>query len=178
MPTDASLSNFLKPVPTVLADIDWQNWQPEDPATLLFVIQDQQILLIRKKRGLGAGKINAPGGKLDKGESPLECALRETQEELLIDVDSPEYCGEHLFQFVDGYSLHVYVYRAENFTGTPTETDEAAPLWFPVDAIPYDEMWVDDQIWLPLVLQRKKFFARWLFAGDKLLDYKLSLVDQ
>ena len=45
-----------------IADIDWNTWVPTDPATLVFVIRDRQMLLIRKKRGLGAGKINGPGG--------------------------------------------------------------------------------------------------------------------
>ena len=71
-----------------LRDIDWHTWEPRDCATLLFVIQEGSVLLIRKKRGLGAGKINAPGGRLDPGESFPQCAIREVQEELLITPDS------------------------------------------------------------------------------------------
>src|SRR5690348_10779969 len=37
--------------------IDWATWQPTERANLCFVIRGGQILLIRKKRGLGAGKI-------------------------------------------------------------------------------------------------------------------------
>lgn len=39
-------------------------------ATLMFVIDEArgEVLLIRKKRGLGAGKINGPGGKIDPGK--------------------------------------------------------------------------------------------------------------
>ena len=39
-------------------DIDWANWVSDEHATLLFVVRDGEILLIHKKRGLGAGKIN------------------------------------------------------------------------------------------------------------------------
>ena len=53
-----------------LADVDWDNWQASDPATLVFVIEDGKILLIDKKTGLGKGKINGPGGKVEKGEAP------------------------------------------------------------------------------------------------------------
>jgi 8-oxo-dGTP pyrophosphatase MutT (NUDIX family) len=52
-----------------VCDIDWNTWEPSDIATLVFVFQSDQVLLIRKKRGLGAGKINAPGGKVDPGET-------------------------------------------------------------------------------------------------------------
>ena len=54
-----------------LTDIDWERWQPRERATLLFVIRGGEILLIRKLRGLGAGKINGPGGRIDAGETPL-----------------------------------------------------------------------------------------------------------
>ena len=65
-----------------MSEIDWPSWSPGDRATLLFVIRDGEVLLIRKKRGLGAGKINGPGGRIEAGESPLEAAIREVQEEV------------------------------------------------------------------------------------------------
>ena len=51
--------------------------------------------------------------------------------------------GELFFQFVDGYSIHVWVFRAAGYEGEPAETEEAIPLWFATDEIPYDEMWAD-----------------------------------
>ena len=42
---------------SLVSDIDWPNWQPRDPATLVFVIREGRVLLIRKKRGLGMGKV-------------------------------------------------------------------------------------------------------------------------
>ncbi|NBV86555.1 MAG: NUDIX hydrolase, partial [Verrucomicrobia bacterium] len=41
--------------------MDWTRWLPSERANLCFIIKDRRVLLIRKKRGLGAGKINAPG---------------------------------------------------------------------------------------------------------------------
>ena len=87
-----------------LSDLDWESWQAKDPATLVFVIRDGRILLINKKTGLGKGKVNGPGGKVDPGETPESCAVRECQEELGITVSKLEYCGQHRFQFIDGYS--------------------------------------------------------------------------
>ncbi|MFK7958025.1 MAG: 8-oxo-dGTP diphosphatase [Lysobacterales bacterium] len=156
--------------------IDWSRWEAKDPATLLFVVRDGQILLIRKKRGLGAGKINGPGGKLDPGETPEACAIRECQEELHITPLEPQYVGQHLFQFVDGYSIHVWVYMCSGYEGEATETDEAIPLWFPLDEIPYDEMWEDDRLWLPLMLDGKSFLARYIFDDDAMVDHHIELV--
>ena len=121
-----------------LADIDWSTWQARDPATLVFCMRGNEILLINKKTGLGKGKVNGPGGKVDPGETPEACAVRECQEELGITVSELEFCGEHQFQFVDGYSIHVFVYRTWEFTGEPVETREAEPLWVQIDEIPYE----------------------------------------
>jgi len=156
-----------------LSDIDWSSWQAKDPATLVFVIRDGKILLIDKKTGLGRGKVNGPGGKVETGESPEDCAVRECQEELGITVSALQYCGQHRFQFVDGYSLLVWVYRTEQFEGVPMETVEAKPHWIPLDEIPYEKMWEDDSIWLPMVLRGERFQGRWIFDGDTMLDYEL-----
>ena len=156
-----------------LSDIDWADWQPKDPATLVFVIRDGKILLIDKKTGLGKGKINGPGGKVEKGESPEACAVRECQEELGITVSKLHFCGQHRFQFVDGYSLLVWVYSSDTFEGIPIETIEAKPLWFPLEEIPYEQMWEDDRLWLPMLLRGERFQGRWLFDDDTMLDYEL-----
>ncbi len=160
-----------------LTDIDWSRWTPRDVATLLFVVRGGEALLIRKKRGLGAGKINAPGGRLDPGETPSECAVREVQEELGVTPRAPRERGELSFQFADGYSLHCHVFTADGCDGEAVETDEAVPRWTPLDAIPYDEMWRDDAVWLPRMLAGYGFRGRFVFDGDAMLDHELTLDD-
>ena len=161
-----------------VADIDWSTWSAVDPATLAFVIRDGRILLIRKKRGLGAGKVNGPGGRIEPGETPAAGAAREMQEELGIRPVDLVRVGEHRFQFVDGYSTYVHVYRASDLRGTPVETDEAVPLWVALDAIPFDEMWEDDRLWLPLVVAGRRFSGYWIFDGDRMLDYRLDVLPE
>lgn len=154
--------------------IDWITWQPRQRANLCFILREEKILLIRKKRGFGAGKINGPGGKIDPGESALESALRETFEELGIHPLGAEQRGELHFQFRDtGFSLHCAVFLAHDFSGEPYETDEAVPLWTPLDAIPYDEMWADDRHWLPLLLRGEHFSGYFEFDGEKLLSSEI-----
>lgn len=149
-------------------------WTAVHQATLLFIVDGDNILLIRKKRGLGAGKINGPGGKLDPGETLVACAVREVQEELSITPVSPRPFGELRFQFTDGYSIHVHVFVATEYTGQPVESDEAIPLWFACAEIPYDEMWADDEIWLPRVLAGEVVSGRFVFSGDRLLDHEVK----
>jgi 8-oxo-dGTP diphosphatase len=157
------------------ADVDWENWEPRDRATLLFVMDAGRLLLIRKKRGLGAGKINGPGGRIEPGESPAECALRELEEEVGVVARAPRKCGEHHFQFTDGYSLHVYVFASTDFSGDPIETDEAVPMWVSQDELPYDEMWEDDRLWMPHLLAGRPFVGWYLFDGEAMVDYRLDV---
>lgn len=159
-----------------VGEVNWKTWEARDPATLVFVVREGSILLIRKKRGLGAGKINGPGGRLNPGESPLECGIREVREELHITPLGLRKSGENLFQFTDGYSIHVYVFVAADLQGEPTETEEAIPLWAPVTDIPYDEMWEDDVLWIPLLLSGTHFKGRYIFDGDVMLDHDLEIL--
>lgn len=159
--------------------IDWSTWQAVDTATLTFVLRGEgkaeEALLIRKKRGLGAGKINGPGGRLEGEETPLQCAVREVQEELRVTPRELSERGELLFQFVDGYSIHVHVFRAEAHEGEAEETDEAIPLWTSVHALPFDEMWADDRLWLPHLVAGRRFRGRFVFDGDAMLDHELRV---
>lgn len=157
--------------------IDWSTWQGVIHATLMFIVKDGRILLIEKKRGLGAGKINAPGGRLEPGETPLACAVREVQEEVGVTATGVRAVGELRFQFTDGYGLHCHVFAADGCEGEAIETDEATPLWTPLDAIPYAEMWADDALWLPVMLSGRGFSGRFIFDGDRMLAHELTVFD-
>ena len=146
-------------------------------ATLLFVVRGGQVLLIRKKRGLGAGKINGPGGKLDPGETPEECAVRETEEELCVKATGVSEVGRLSFQFVDGMRLYCHVFRADGCLGEAQETEEAIPRWTPVDAIPFEEMWADDREWFHLLMARRRFQGYFDFDDDEMLSRRVDEVD-
>jgi len=161
---------------TAIADIDWSRWTPRERGVLCFIFRQGELLLILKKRGLGAGKINAPGGKIEPGESSLEAAIRETQEEVGLTPHDPRPVGELFFQFTDGYTLHCVVFRAEGHDGTEVETDEAVPRWTPLNAVPYDAMWADDGIWLPLLIAGRPFRGHFIFDGDTMLDHQIEVL--
>lgn len=154
--------------------MDWTDWEPNLRANLLFLQRGDEVLLIRKKRGIGAGKINAPGGKIEAGESAAEGAIRETQEEVGLHASKLREMGELQFQFRDGLALHCTVFHSKEFSGEAIETDEAIPIWTRVDAIPYDQMWEDDIHWLPQMLNGQTFKGRFEFDGDQMLSRELA----
>ncbi len=157
------------------ADIDWAAWMPRERATLMLVVAGDRMLLIHKKKGLGAGKFNGPGGRIEPGETPFAAAVREVQEEICVTPRGVRLAGELKFQFADGFSLHGYVFRADGIDGEPQETDEAVPHWFPVEAIPYHRMWADDRVWMPLLLQERPFVGKFLFDGDQMLGCEVEV---
>lgn len=162
------------PIPTRVDAIDWKRWTPTEDATLLFVVRDHSILLIHKLQGLGKGKINGPGGRVEPGETTRQCAVRETQEEIGVTPTGVRYAGRLHFQFTNGYRLRGDVFRADGFEGRLIQTDEAIPEWFPLDAIPFERMWADDPIWFPHLLNRQPFTGYFIFDDDTMLDHRVT----
>ncbi len=162
-------------MPRSVTDIDWTCWQPLERAVLCFIRNGDQLLLIHKKTGLGTGKVNAPGGRIENGESPEEAAIRETQEEVGLVPSQLRQCGELSFIFTNGYSLHGTIFFASQFTGTPIETREALPFWCAVSELPYDKMWADDRYWLPHVLDGKYIRGFFIFDEEVMLSHRVDI---
>lgn len=125
-----------------------------------------ETLLIRKKRGVGSGQWVGPGGKVESGETPRECVVREVREEVGIDVLDPEKAGVFVYRS-DDWDAVVHVFRATEYAGTPEETEEADPAWFPVDDLPVSEMWQTDREWLPHVLDGGTFRGRFVYSDGE-----------
>lgn len=56
---------------------------------------------------------------------------------------------------------------------------EMRPQWFESDKIPFSQMWADDILWFPLMLQKKKFVGYFKFQGhDVILSHTLEEVEE
>lgn len=148
--------------------------------TLCIIHQHPRILLGLKKRGFGTGRWNGFGGKVNSGETIEDATKREVKEEAGIDVDYLVKVGFIEFEFKDNPEiLEVHIFKADNFLGEPSESDEMKPEWFHVDEIPFEKMWPDDKYWLPLFLDGKKFKGNFLFGDlDIILTKELREVQE
>jgi len=155
---------------TDVHQIDWEEWEPNETAVLTYLFEKDQVLLINKKTGLGKGLVNAPGGHIEEGETASEAAMREITEETGLRVPSVTYKGRLDFQFTDGLKMRGYIFFAYEYEGEMVETDEALPFWCKLDELPYDKMWEDDKLWLPLALSGSKVNGCFIFDGEKMLS--------
>jgi len=148
-------------------------------AVLCHVIEGDRILLKKGAEGtFGQGRWNGPGGRLRKRETPGACAVREVLEETGIQACSLRLHGKLSHFFGEGAEPDwvVHVYSTCEFEGEPREGGEGELRWFPLDEIPYGEMWPDDEHWLPLLLEGKRFEGEFHFnqEGTELLEHRLA----
>lgn len=130
--------------------------------TLVLVMRNSEILLGLKKRGLGEGKWNGFGGKVEFGETVIRAAMRELCEESGIVADECNLLqrGIITMDFANGEdSFEIHVFLCTNYKGEITETEEMKPQWFDIHHIPYDLMWSEARLWYPVFLSGHPFEA-------------------
>lgn len=124
-------------------------------ATLAIIRRDNQVLLGFRKTGeIGQAILNGPGGKCEPDESPLDCVIRETKEEVGIELDRDklEKVAVIIFHVDNKPAYYVHVFRTSNFVGEPVETVEMVPEWYHIDHLPFNQMFESDRAWWPRAL--------------------------
>lgn len=137
------------------------------------------LCLGMKRKGHGEGWWNGAGGKV--GDKPEFCdetieegCAREVQEEFGVTI--PEFSKVGLLKFYTKGNPEVvngHVYTATKWEGKLHDSDEMKQIrWFSVDEVPYEQMWVTDAHWLPVMLQGKLFQASYVFIDIHTLESK------
>jgi 8-oxo-dGTP diphosphatase len=134
-------------------------------ATICHIIRGQNLLLKKATRGISVGKWNAPGGKLEPGETPEHCARREVLEETGLRVSKLFYHGSLTFLMDGGKTLHTraHVFSTHDAKGRARSSAEGEVRWYPLDSMPEGKMWEDDKLWIPLMLGRIRFDATFTY---------------
>jgi 8-oxo-dGTP diphosphatase len=106
----------------------------------VIITRDQQVLLLRRRNVHGAATWSTPGGHLDFGESPEQCALREVKEETGLDIDTVAFRAITNDVFAAEGRHYITIWMEGRYTGgepilvAPHEASEIG--WFPWDALP------------------------------------------
>ena len=131
-------------------------------ATLAIIVQNGKVLLGHKKKGeIGTNTLNGPGGKCEPGESLIECVVRETREEVRIELDPTDITETALITFYTGSvpDFEMHVFFTNHFSGTPQETDDMIPGWYDLNNRPLERMLEADRTWFERVARGERLRA-------------------
>ena len=86
-------------------------------------------VLVQDRHAADWPGITFPGGHVEPGESFTASVIREVQEETGLTIEHPKLCGIKQFQTEQDARYVVLLYRANQFTGTLTSSDEGEVFW-------------------------------------------------
>ncbi len=150
-------------------------------ATLVYLRVAGKTLMVHRNKKPGdmhEGLWNGLGGKLEEGETPEECAVREVREETGLVIAEPALRGILTFPHNVGRgkeAWYVFVFEANGYEGKQRKESAEGDLEWVADGkllgLPLNE---GDYIWLPWVLERKFFSGRFLYEDRKLKDWSAT----
>jgi len=133
---------------------------------------------VRKANDMHAGKWNGLGGKLEPGETPEECALREIYEESGLKVRNPRLKGLLTFPlFANDEDWYAFVFVCEDFEGQLIDSPEGELRWIPDQELLTLNLWEGDRFFLPW-LDRPGFFSgKFVYRGGRLVSHDVVFYD-
>ena len=150
-------------------------------ATLCYIRRDGHTLMvhrIKKANDIHEGKWNGLGGKLEPGETPEECAIREIFEESGLRVRHPLFKGMLTFPlFAHNEDWYAFVFVVTDFDGELIDSPEGQLRWIPDDELLSLNLWEGDRIFLPW-LDRPGFFSgKYSYVDGQLLSHSMIHYD-
>lgn len=138
-------------------------------STVCYLKQEDKVLMIKFNKKWG--QVYAPpGGKFERGESPLDCILREYEEETGLKLINPKLQGMSYWK--DQAEGIIFVYIAEKFEGNLKEqSEEGSSEWIKIEDLCNFKQFPQNEKFTPYLFQEK------LFEGKFLLDEKCNVLD-
>lgn len=150
-------------------------------ATLCYLKREGQTLMvhrIKKENDIHKGKWNGLGGKLEPGETPEECAIREIREESGLTVTHPILKGILTFpKFAHDEDWYAFVFLAHEFEGELIDSPEGTLKWVDDEELLKLNLWEGDRIFLPWLEQPKFFSGKFLYQVGKLMSHQVLFYD-
>ncbi|MBQ7918787.1 MAG: NUDIX domain-containing protein [Lachnospiraceae bacterium] len=145
--------------------------------TLCYIEKDENYLMLyrnKKENDPNEGKWIGVGGKLEDGETPDRCVVREVQEETCLVLTDYTYHGVVHFQSDKWCDEEMYLYTATGFTGeVDFDCSEGMLKWIPKKDIMELSLWEGDRIFLQYLLEGKKDIDLTLvYQGAELVEVR------
>lgn len=146
-------------------------------ATLCYIKRNNETLMlhrVKKENDHHKGKWNGLGGKLEQGESPEDCAIREIYEEAGLRCKNPKLVGFITFPLFDGKDdWYVFLYTISEFEGELIDSPEGNLKWIPDSELTKLNLWDGDEIFLNWIEENKFFSAKFNYNNKKFIDYEV-----
>jgi len=147
-------------------------------ATLCYVKHNGKTLMMHRNKKPGdvhKGKWNGLGGKLDPGESPDDCVVREIREESGLSIHDPRLRGVITFpSFRPGEDWLVFVYTASRFDGNLSACAEGDLEWIDDAKVLSLPLWEGDLIFLPWLDGDRFFSGKFTYLDGRLACHEVS----
>lgn len=131
--------------------------------SLCFTVKDGKVLMIhrnKKQNDAHKGKYVGVGGKMEEGESPMQCCVREAFEETGLKIKPVLRGIASLPDDVTGDNWTAFIYLAKEFSGELiSDCKEGTLEWVPTEKLWEKPLWDGDRDFISLALdETKKFF--------------------
>ena len=108
-------------------------------AVRTFLIENENILVIKYKTEDNFDYIDIPGGKIEDEETPDAASIREFKEETGIKIIEQKYRGNVIINYPDRI-FDMDIYEVIVFEGKPLSFDENDSIWINInEALNYDK---------------------------------------
>ena len=129
---------------------------------------------VKKKNDINHDKWIGVGGKFEQGESPEDCALRETKEETGLTLTDCRFRGIVTFDCEGRETEYMHLFTANRWTGEQIRCDEGDLEWVSKDKVQDLPIWEGDRIFFRLMAQERPFFS--LKLSYDTTDHRTSAV--
>ena len=150
-------------------------------ATICYIDNGKELLMLhrnKKPNDVHEGKWIGVGGKLERGETPQECAAREILEETGLKAKPVLKGGITLPEFTPDLDWYTYVFKVTEFEGDLIDCNEGTLEWVPYDEVLSKPTWEGDHTFVEWLLEDKPFFsAKFVYDGDKLMDTQVDFYE-
>ena len=109
--------------------------KPIRKAVRCFLIKDNKIVVTKYKEGnKKAGYYEIPGGKIEKGETPEQTAIREMQEETGLKISNLKYKGNMIIEYPNRiFDFDVFI--CNECEGKPQDFEENTSEWIKINEL-------------------------------------------
>jgi 8-oxo-dGTP diphosphatase len=146
-------------------------------ATLCYLRRNGQTLMLHRNKNendMHLGKWNGLGGKLENGESPEECAIREIREESGYIAKNPTFRGMITFpKFSNDEDWYVFLFVVTDFDGQWIDSAEGHLQWIPDDEILDLPLWEGDRIFIPWLERPEIFSGKFVYHDGQLKHHEV-----